>query len=168
MGPGMALKAVAGNRFSLVAFGVAQVAIDVEPLVGLFRGSAVLHGPTHTYLAALLIAGIATLLTPLVGRPMVRGWNRLLRALHLDRHTTPESFSPGAVAAGAFVGSFSHVLLDSFMHTDISPLAPWSDGNDLLGLVSFGKLHEMCILAGLAGLVGWFVGGWFRQRRYEP
>lgn len=49
MGAGLALKAVAGRHFSVLTFGIAQVAMDIEPLVGMLRGAAVLHGPTHTY-----------------------------------------------------------------------------------------------------------------------
>jgi hypothetical protein len=44
----MALKILAGRRFSLISFGVAQVVMDIEPLIGILRGSGVLHGPTHT------------------------------------------------------------------------------------------------------------------------
>jgi hypothetical protein len=31
MGPGLAIKALAGHRFSILTFGIAQVAMDVEP-----------------------------------------------------------------------------------------------------------------------------------------
>lgn len=48
MGPGMALKAMAGRHFSLVSFGVAQVAMDIEPLVHMLRGDRMLHGFTHS------------------------------------------------------------------------------------------------------------------------
>jgi hypothetical protein len=37
MGPGLALKAAGGRRFSLLIFGFAQVLIDVEPLVRIVR-----------------------------------------------------------------------------------------------------------------------------------
>ena len=56
MGAGLALKAMAGRHFSVLTFGMAQVAMDIEPLVGMLRGAALLHGPTHTYLGAVPIA----------------------------------------------------------------------------------------------------------------
>jgi hypothetical protein len=56
MGPALLAKAAAPRRFSLVIFGVSQVVIDVEPLVGLFTGAAVLHGFSHTLTGATLIA----------------------------------------------------------------------------------------------------------------
>ncbi len=55
MGPGLLVKAVAGRHFSILTFGIAQVAMDIEPLMGLMRGATVLHGPTHTYPAACVI-----------------------------------------------------------------------------------------------------------------
>ena len=39
MGAGLALKAVAGRHFSVLTFGIAQVAMDIEPLVGMLRDS---------------------------------------------------------------------------------------------------------------------------------
>ena len=46
MGPALLLKAGADRRFSLFAFGCAQVLMDIEPLLGLFRHAPVLHGRT--------------------------------------------------------------------------------------------------------------------------
>ncbi|NEX21274.1 hypothetical protein G3480_13275 [Thiorhodococcus mannitoliphagus] len=46
--PGLALKALGGRHFSFLAFGIAQVAMDIEPLPGLLTGAERLHGPTHT------------------------------------------------------------------------------------------------------------------------
>jgi len=51
------------------------------------------------------------------------------------------------------VGTYSHVALDSLMHADMRPLAPWSNSNGLLQLVSLGALHLACVLSGLAGVL---------------
>jgi hypothetical protein len=81
MGPGVAIKAVAGPYFSLMVFGFSQVAMDIEPLVRIIRGDAVLHGLTHTYVGATLI-GLAS---AVVGRPICQ--------LFLN-HWTPDPHSP--------------------------------------------------------------------------
>ena len=73
LGPGLALKVAGGPRLSLAVFALSQVAMDVEPLVRIVRGDAVVHGFTHTYLGAVPIAIVAAL----VGRPLC---SRLLRA----------------------------------------------------------------------------------------
>jgi hypothetical protein len=53
-GPGMAVKAVSGEKFSLVA----QIAMNIEPLVRMIHGVRVVHGFTHTYVGAVLIGAL--------------------------------------------------------------------------------------------------------------
>ena len=151
MGPGLAVKAVCGRYFSLMVFGFSQVAIDIEPLVRIIRGDAVLHGLTHTYLGATLIA-IASVLA---GRPICQF---LLNHWPPDPHAPFQSWLRGpkliswpAAIAGAFVGTYSHVFLDSIMHSDMQPLAPLSEANALLHVISVDSLHVVCALGGAFG-----------------
>lgn len=155
LGPGLALKAVAGERFSLLAFGVAQVAMDLEPLVGILSGADVLHGTSHTYVAAIPIGFVAAAITPILCRPLLRAWNQFLRNYRLARLAGADTFAKPALLFGALAGTLSHVALDSLMHHDIRPLAPFSTANDLLGAVSLDTLHLACVAAGVAGLVLW-------------
>ena len=164
MGPGLAIKALVGRRFSVLAFGIAQVAMDIEPLVGLIRDADVLHGPTHTYVAALVIAVAVILLAPPVSRPILSRWNRELSMHRLSWLVELESTSLVPVVVGALAGTISHVMLDSIMHSDISPLMPWSESNALFGLISIEALHQVCIVAGVCGVLVWFSIGWLMQR----
>ena len=164
MGPALAVKGIAGNHFSVLMFGVAQVAIDLEPGIGMLRGSATLHGWTHTYLGATVI-GAAVLI---LGRPLclaiLKRWNREVIAHRLNWLTSPEHLNWPAAGAGAFVGTYSHVALDSLMHFDIRPFAPFSSDNILLGLVSYQALHVGSVVAGLAGLALWLLRQWYTNR----
>ena len=164
MGPGLAIKAIAGRRFSVLSFGLAQVAMDIEPLVGIVRGADVLHGPTHTWLAALAIGLAVAAISPPVCRPILRRWNGELSRHRLSWLVEPGPSTPGPVLAGAFAGTISHVLLDSIMHFDIAPLSPWSDANALRGLVSIEALHRFCVISGVLGILGWFAAGWLGRR----
>ncbi|PQJ97433.1 DUF4184 family protein [Chromatium okenii] len=163
MGPGIAIKALAGQQFSVLTFGIAQIAMDIEPLLGMMRGAERLHGVTHTYLAAVGIAALVAMIAPLLGRSLLRRWNRELRFYHLDWLTAPETFTPVAVISGALLGTLSHVLLDSLMHADMTPFAPWSDANPLRGWLSITALHWFCVATGLLGISGWLAQKW-RQR----
>lgn len=149
MGPGLAVKALCGRYFSLMVFGFSQVAIDIEPLVRIFRGDAVLHGFTHTYLGATLIA-LASLL---VGRPVCQFlldyWMPVLDSTFLSWLGGAKIISWRAAIAGAFVGAYSHVFLDSIMHSDMHPLAPFSETNELLRIISVGALHLVCIFSAI-------------------
>jgi hypothetical protein len=153
MGPGIAVKAVVGRHFSLMVFGFSQVAIDIEPLVRILHGDEVLHGFTHTYLGATLIA-IASVV---IGRPVcqffLNFWTPDPDAPFLTWLRGPREISWPAAIVGAVVGTYSHVLLDSIMHADMQPFAPWSDANSLLRIISVTNLHVVCVLSGLLGAI---------------
>lgn len=147
------MKAIGGRHFSFMVFGGAQVLMDLEPLVRLIAGSSIVHGPTHSVPGALLIGAVAAL----TGKPVSEFVLRLLRIRH-------QPISWLASCMGAFLGTFSHVLLDAIMHGDTQPWWPLSSANPFLGLVSLRKLHLAC----LAGVALWLlVDTWrkFRQRR---
>jgi len=151
MGPGVAIKAFAGRHFSLVAFGAAQVAIDIEPLVRMLRGDEVLHGPTHTYVGALLIALALFPLVRVLYPALSRGW-----AVHGEQLAVllpmPKQAPALPVLAGLLVGTLSHVVLDNVMHADMHPFWPESDDRFLYGWVDIDTLHLFCVLAGVVGL----------------
>ena len=164
MGPGLAVKALGGRHFSVLAFGVAQVAMDIEPLIGMLSGADVLHGWTHSYVGATVIGSFVVLLAPLLCRPILRRWNRELGHHRLGWLGSPEGIGPLAVAAGAFVGTYSHVFLDSIMHADITPFSPWSTANGLQGHISISALHSVCVAAGLFGVLVWIIAGLWQKR----
>jgi hypothetical protein len=140
LGPGAVFKAVGGRRFSFMVFGGAQVLMDIEPLVGLIRQSSILHGYTHTVAGALLIGLIAGA----IGRP-VSGW--VLRVLAVPHHP----FTWSASFIGALLGTFTHIILDAFMHADIRPWWPLFGGNGLLDVIPLGALHLLCACTAVLG-----------------
>jgi len=166
MGPGLALKAVGGHRFSLLVFGFAQVAMDVEPLVGILRDAEILHGWTHGYLGAALIGLLVWLIAPWPSRRIQRWWNAQLDAHGFGWLACRAPIDRLSAATGAFGGTFSHVALDSLMHADMMPWAPWSQENALLGLGPSGSLETACLLAGIFGALAWVAQGWRRRPRY--
>lgn len=123
-----------------MVFGGSQVLIDIEPGYRMFAGDAVLHGPSHTLAGALAIAVLATV----TGKP--------ISEFVLRRIAYPKpSISWSAAAAGALVGTTSHLVFDAIMHADMMPWAPLSESNGLLGLMSLSSLHLMCVLLGIGG-----------------
>ena len=151
MGPGLALKSLLGARFSLMLFGFSQVAMDIEPLVRILRDDDVLHGWTHTVGGATAI-GVFSIVG---GRPacqwILDRWPREPGHWLLERLRGPQRISAGSACAGALLGTWSHVLLDGIMHSDIRPLAPFAPGNALLGVLPIDALHLACIGCGAAG-----------------
>jgi membrane-bound metal-dependent hydrolase YbcI (DUF457 family) len=144
-GPGAALYALAPRHVSFLSFCVANILIDVEPLYYMLAQQYPLHRFFHTYIGATLVLVasfalfvLARWLATFVSIPNLFQWL---------------NFKPVPVAIGAAAGNYSHIMLDSVMHGDITPLAPLSEANILLGLISMDALHWSCVAAGLAGVV---------------
>jgi len=57
MGPGMAIKAVAQDNFSLIIFGWAQILVDLQPLVVRLSGEGQIHGVTHSFVGGAVLGG---------------------------------------------------------------------------------------------------------------
>lgn len=144
-GPGAAIHAVAPRHVSFLAFCTANVVIDVEPLYFMLTGQAHLHRFLHTCLGASLAAAFTVAL--------IVAAHRLGRARRLPDPFGWQSLRPRAVAAGAVLGAWSHIVLDSVTHGDITPFAPFSDANPLFRVISLVALHWFCILAGALALV---------------
>lgn len=143
MGPGMLVKSALQERFSLMMFGWSQIAIDIQPLAVMLTGQGHLHGFTHTYLGAVLVAVGAAI----TGKHLAEFG---LKLFDLPDHL-PISWRVAFLSA--FIGTFSHVLLDSVMHADLQPFAPWRLDNPFLEYISVSNLHWFCLGAGILGLI---------------
>ncbi len=144
MGPGILIKAILQSSFSLMVFGWTQIIMDIQPLIVLITGEGHLHGFTHSYVGAVLIAISAAL----TGKYLSELG---LKLLGISRNEDPISIAWWVVFFSAFVGSFSHVLLDSIMHSDVEPFFPFLLDSPLLGLISVQMLHKICLYSGLLG-----------------
>jgi membrane-bound metal-dependent hydrolase YbcI (DUF457 family) len=160
-GPGLVLKAVGRHYFSFSVFCLVQVVIDTEVMAATLSGTYPLHRTLHTYLGA---TGVA-LLCIVFGRPLCiwakRAWNRHLDAKLKTWLWLPEPISLFAAVTGAFLGAYSHVFLDSFLHADMHPFAPFSNRSPLYGEISYPLMHLLCFLLGVLGAL-WLA---FQRRR---
>jgi membrane-bound metal-dependent hydrolase YbcI (DUF457 family) len=138
LGPGLALAGL-GRWVDFWAFAAANVLIDLESGWNLWRGAFPVHRFFHTF------AGAALVIAPAAALAVAFTWFGA-------RLAGTRRSSVGSAAVGAALGAMSHVVLDSIMHGDMRPLAPWSDENPLLGTLSLGALHNGCLLAGAVGV----------------
>ena len=148
MGPGMAVKAVAQERFSLVIFGWAQILVDLQPLVVVLTHEGQTHGVTHTFVGGAVLGAAAAA----SGKPMADALLNLFRKkgkprLHISWKTAWWS---------GLVGGLSHVLLDGLIYPDMSPFWPFVKGTRMDIFTSRGMI-AFCIFSGLAGLLVYFV-----------
>jgi hypothetical protein len=145
-GPGAFIKALLPKHFSFTLFVFTQVLIDCETLYFMVGGILPLHRFFHTYIGASLIVLIAVF----VGRPVCQWCLAIVRL--------PQIISFRCAVITGFVGAYSHVLLDSIMHRDMSPFNPITQTNPTLHLINAGSLHGLCMLFGIMGVVVLFIG----------
>lgn len=155
MGAALVVKPALDHRFSVISFGIAQVAMDLEPGIRMWAHADVLHGPTHTFLGALIMAFVVMLIAPGICNRLLAKWNKEVAYCKQPWLTHAEPVSKFAVANGAFFGTLSHVVLDSLMHHDIRPMSPFSESNPFMGLVTSDGVYQACALAGVFGIAGW-------------
>jgi len=144
LGPGLLVKAVAPRQFSMAAYSLAQVVIDIESGYYLLLGEYPVHRQAHTFLLGGLIGLLCGLIVSRVG-----GW------WARPRDAVPETLAaefrmPVAVVSGIFGGIF-HSVLDGIMHQDIRPFRPFTDANPLYDLGSVRALYLFCTITGLVG-----------------
>ena len=145
-GPGLLVKAAAPRQFSMAAYSLAQVVIDIESGYYLLQHASPVHRQAHTFALGGLIGFLCGLIVSQLGTWVARPRDVVPEALAAEyRH-------PIAVYSGIFGGIF-HSLLDGIMHADIRPFRPFTDANPLYGLVSVRILYLFCIVTGLIGAV---------------
>lgn len=164
LGPALAVKVVAGRHFSVSVFAFSQVLIDIEPAVRFVRDDPVLHGVTHTYLGASMIAIVAVL----TGRPLCQllldRWRDDPRSPFMNWLRGPAKISWPAAFTGAFLGAYSHIALDSIIHGDMQPFWPVHQVNALLHVISIDALHLLCLASGAAGAALMVALFWYFKR----
>jgi len=165
MGAALLVKPALDRRFSVISFGIAQVAMDIEPGIRMALGTDVFHGPTHTIFGALIMALLMMLIAPRICNYLLAKWNKEVIYYKQPWLVYSGAVSRIAVIGGAFFGTLSHVLLGSLMHHDIHPLNPFSQANPLMGLVTHDGVYQACTIAGVLGVAGWLSIGWVGHAR---
>jgi membrane-bound metal-dependent hydrolase YbcI (DUF457 family) len=155
MGPGIVVKATLQNSFSLMVFGWSQIVIDIQPLVVMLTNKGELHGFSHTFLGATLIG----LFGGLTGKHLGEFGLRFIRAPEYLPISWRVSFASG------LIGTYSHIFIDSIMHSDVLPLLPFSTASPLNGIVSIDALHVWCVVGAIVGGLAWFLIRQIKRKR---
>jgi hypothetical protein len=145
------VKAAAPRQFSMAAYTLSQIVIDIESGYYMLHHASPVHRQAHTFALGGLIGLACGLIVSKVGTWLAR-----------PRDVVPEALAaeyrlPVAVVSGIFGGMF-HSVLDGIMHADIRPFRPFTQANPLYGLVSVQILYLFCIVTGLVGaalLLAW-------------
>lgn len=135
MGAGVIAKSIAPRYISIQAFALSQIAMDIEPAIGMAKGSNKLHGWTHTFDGSLFVVFVATLL-----------W-KLVEDRRLYRWTLP-ALDWQVLCATMLIGAWSHVALDALIHRDMTVV------RELMGLTrvfSHGFVEMLTVIFAVLG-----------------
>ncbi len=155
VGPGIAVKAVLPKKFSLLIFAWAQIVMDLQPLIVILVGRGRPHGVSHTLIGAAVLGGAAAV----SGKYLIEwvlSWRR--NGLNVD-------ISWGVALFSAWLGTFSHVLIDGLVYPDMDLFWPFMTGNPLRIGFSVRGMILFCVVSGVLGGVAWGVGALVRKRR---
>ena len=157
MGPGILVKSLLQGSFSLLVFAWAQILIDLQPLITILTGKGQLHGFSHTYLGASLIAVIAALTGKRLSESVMSLAKGEFSPVQIYFFDISANIKYWSAFLSAFLGTYSHILLDSIMHIYMQPFYPFTDMNPLLLYIPVSGLHKLCMYSGLLGTVLYFL-----------
>ena len=112
----------------------------------------------------MVIGFLVALVSPYICRPIIRRYNQEVTVYKLRWLCEPPEPTRLAIWSGAFGGTLSHIVLDSLMHDDLPPFAPFSDANPLLHGVSHDGVYQLCFLLGVVGCMAWLLTKWLSRQ----
>ena len=146
LGPALCLGIPLRKYIHAPTFILANVLLDIEPLLVLITGlSYPLHGYLHTFVAAIGV-GVA------FGFVMFffeRTIHPLYRKLLLEPEAT---FKKSHFIIAGVLGTMLHVLFDSPLYWDIKPFYPLTV-NPLYGSVSSLEIYLLSVWMGILGII---------------
>jgi len=158
LGPGLLIKAAAPRQFSMAAYSLTQVVIDLESGYYLLHQSPPIHREMHTFAVGGLIGLLCGLVVSRIGRWLARPRDVIGEAIAAEYRLSI------AVLSGLF-GGLLHPVLDAIIYTDIRPFRPFSSGNPLFGIVSTARVYQFCIVTALVGAA--LLLAWERRARRQ-
>ena len=136
MGPSLLIGLIFFPYLFIPSILLGSIIVDLEPLTFLILDLPVLHLFFHTFLGATIMAILVA-----VGFYLLRGAFEKLMVIFL----IPQTASPVKITVAAFIGAYSHIILDGFLYPEMQPFWPIL-GNPFLGLVSSSSVYLFCVL----------------------
>lgn len=142
IGPALLLSMAFFRLLDYPALLLSSVIVDLEPFTVLFFS---IDRPLHGFFHSFLGGSIAAILAAAAIYFLKEKINAMMAFFRLSQET---SFKK--ILAASFFGVYFHIVLDSFLYTDIMPFYP-SSANPLYGLVSSADVY---LFSGLSFFIG--------------
>jgi len=160
-GPSGLIGLVFGKWVDLPVFVLANVVIDLEPLMVLVFGlDYPMHGLCHTF----LLGGALGLAWGALAYPARGLFKSLMELFGLPYQTTLSK-----MLIGGLLGVWFHILLDSFCWSDVRPFWPLQ-ANPLLGVLGVAAVHVLCAVCFVPAIALYIVLAvfWAKKNRAVP
>jgi hypothetical protein len=145
LGPALAIGLPSKKYMHTPTFILANVVLDVEPLMVLVFG---LNYPLHGYLHTIALAVVVGALLSIAMFKLGGIFSPFFKTLRLETDA-PLRFR--AYLFAGIAGTALHVLMDALIYSDIQPFFPWAS-NPLLNLsVTNSDVSLACVLLGFFG-----------------
>ena len=157
LGPALLIGLLMFNLLDLPTFLIANVIVDIEPLLVLALGLPLpLHGLLHTYLGGSILAVSLSLVMARV-RGLLTGLTKVFRV--------EQEYTVKTICLSSFSGIYVHILLDSFLYHEMKPLYLLTV-NPFLGALSSAQVYTLCTVS-LAIGAAIYIGRLLKRRLEE-
>ncbi len=115
------------------------------------------HGFSHAYIGATLIAIFSALTGKWVYQVIMVFIKKDFTDYQKLLFDVNKKLTMRVCVVSAFIGTYSHVLLNSIMHANVEPYYPIYLANDINLIISIESLYKLCLYTGLLGVVVFFI-----------
>lgn len=127
---------------------IASVIVDIEPFcVFVFNAPWHLHGFLHSFLGGSILAFFTAIIFYLLK-------TQIKKVMTVFKLAQTSSFKK--ILWTSFFGIYFHILLDSFLYTDIKPFYPLGS-NPFLEFFSYSQIYLFCGLSFLIGILFYLI-----------
>ena len=141
LGAGLLIGMLFRKWINLPAILAASIIVDIRAAYCFFTGCYPLHGILHTFFGAAALA-IPLIIIIYILRAQLSQISNLLKI--------PQDYTLSSIVLGSFAGVWVHILLDSFLYTDMHPFYP-SGANPLFGMFTGAEVYGFCCAGFLIG-----------------
>ena len=157
---GVAVKSVFNKHFSWSIFALTNIIIDTEVIYYILTIGEASHKFFHTLIGSSIVALSCAIIGIPICERLLKFWNKNLqneKSLEkLKWLSTDTNITIFSSFTGAFVGAYSHIILDSLMHFDVKPFEPFFS-KTFVGIISSDLLHILLVGLFFFGLIVFFV-----------
>jgi len=147
-GPSSWIGIIFFKIFDFPTLFISSVIVDIEPIfVILFNLNYPLHGFFHSFLGGSILAILTAIIMYLLR-------NYIKQIMAVFKLKQDSSFLK--ILWTSLFGVYFHLLLDSFMHTDMKPFYPL-EINPFLNLISVRQIYSFCTWSFLIGLIAYLI-----------